>query len=86
MYNRRLFRLDLFQPENVNNVFLRNVGTDLPDYAVVREHEASQFGNLKLYTECPRRKGQYILGGHINGHSKQKSVYVHVSYSERFPR
>jgi hypothetical protein len=27
-----------------------------------------------------------ILGGHIMGHSKQKSLFVHVSYSERFPR
>jgi hypothetical protein len=27
-----------------------------------------------------------ILGGHSSGHSKQNSVYVHVSYSERFPR
>jgi hypothetical protein len=27
-----------------------------------------------------------ILGGHNVGHSKQKSVYVHVSYSERFQR
>jgi hypothetical protein len=27
-----------------------------------------------------------ILGGHIIGHSKQKSVYVRVPYSERFPR
>jgi hypothetical protein len=27
-----------------------------------------------------------ILGGHSIGHSKQKSVYVHVSYSEQFPR
>jgi hypothetical protein len=27
-----------------------------------------------------------ILGGHSIGHSKQKSVYVHVSYSEKFPR
>jgi hypothetical protein len=27
-----------------------------------------------------------ILGGHSIGHSKQKSVYVHVSYSELFPR
>jgi len=27
-----------------------------------------------------------ILGGHITGHSKQKYVYVHVSYSENFPR
>jgi hypothetical protein len=27
-----------------------------------------------------------IPGGHSIGRSKQKSVYVHVSYSERFPR
>jgi len=27
-----------------------------------------------------------IMGGHTIGHSKQKSIYVHVSYSERFPR
>ena len=27
-----------------------------------------------------------ILGGHIIGHPKQKCVYVHVSYSERFLR
>jgi hypothetical protein len=27
-----------------------------------------------------------ILGGHIIGHPEQKSVYVHVYYSERFPR
>jgi hypothetical protein len=26
------------------------------------------------------------FGGHSIGYSKQKSVYVHVSYSERFPR
>jgi hypothetical protein len=25
-----------------------------------------------------------ILGGHSSGHSKQKTKYVHVSYSERF--
>jgi hypothetical protein len=27
-----------------------------------------------------------ILGGHSIGHSKQKTWYEHVSYSERFPR
>jgi hypothetical protein len=27
-----------------------------------------------------------ILGGHTVGHSKEKSVYVHMSHSERFPR
>jgi len=27
-----------------------------------------------------------ILGGHSIGHSKQKCLYEHVSYSEQFPR
>jgi hypothetical protein len=27
-----------------------------------------------------------ILGGHCIGHSKQKTLYEHVSYSLRFPR
>ena len=27
-----------------------------------------------------------ILGGRSIGHSKQKYLYEHVSYSERFPR
>ena len=27
-----------------------------------------------------------IMGGHSIGHSKQKTLYEHVSYSERFPR
>jgi hypothetical protein len=27
-----------------------------------------------------------IMGGHSIGHSKQNSLYVHVSYSERFQR
>ena len=27
-----------------------------------------------------------ILGGYSIGHSKQKNVYEHVSYSQRFPR
>jgi hypothetical protein len=38
-----------------------------------------------IYAECPRRKVNNP-GGHSIGHSKQKSVCVHVSYSERFPR
>jgi hypothetical protein len=27
-----------------------------------------------------------ILGGHSIGHSMKRSLYEHVSYSERFPR
>jgi hypothetical protein len=40
---------------------------------------------LSLYTGVPGGKIS-ILGGHSIAHSKQKSVYTHVSYSERFPR
>jgi hypothetical protein len=38
-----------------------------------------------VYIGCPRAKIN-ILGGHTIGHSKQKRLYEHVSYSERFPR
>jgi hypothetical protein len=31
-------------------------------------------------------KKENILGDHSIGHSKQKTLYEHVSYSERFPR
>jgi hypothetical protein len=38
------------------------------------------------YTQgVPGRKDS-ILGGHSIGHSKQKTLYEHVSYYERFPR
>jgi hypothetical protein len=37
-------------------------------------------------TECVPGGKVNILGGHSIGHSKQKCAYVHVSYSERFPR
>jgi hypothetical protein len=36
-------------------------------------------------TECPRRQGQYSGRSHYRS-SKHKSVYVCVSYSERFSR
>jgi hypothetical protein len=34
-----------------------------------------------VYTGCSRRKVNTLVG-HGIGHSKHKSVYVHVSYSE----
>jgi hypothetical protein len=40
---------------------------------------------LSVYTGVPGGKVN-ILGGHSIGNSKQNSVYVYVSYSERFPR
>jgi hypothetical protein len=39
-----------------------------------------------MHIQCVSRGKINILGGHGIGHSKQKSVYVPVSYSERFPR
>jgi hypothetical protein len=38
-----------------------------------------------IYTQVVPGGKFNILGGHSIGHSKQESVYVHVSYSERFP-
>jgi hypothetical protein len=44
------------------------------------------YGTLSCnYTGCPGGKVN-ILGGHSIGHSKQKTLYEHVSYFERFPR
>jgi len=40
---------------------------------------------IKYKQGVPRIKVD-ILGGHNIGHSKQKCLYEHVSYSERFPR
>jgi len=40
---------------------------------------------LRRYTGVPGGKVN-ILGNHSIGHSKQKCLYEHVSYSERFPR
>jgi hypothetical protein len=53
------------------------------------------FGLCNGYAECfcdikpingVPGSGVNILGGPNIGHSKQKTVYVHVSYPERFPR
>jgi len=51
---------------------------------------------MKIANVCPYKTKRYIqgvpggkvniLGRHIIGHSKQKCLYEHVSYSERFPR
>jgi hypothetical protein len=46
---------------------------------------ASMYVGVYIHTKCTGQKVN-MLGGHSIGHSKQKSVYVHVSYSERFPR
>jgi hypothetical protein len=40
---------------------------------------------LNFIQDVPGGKDN-ILGGHGIGHSKQKTLYEHVSYSERFPR
>jgi len=39
-----------------------------------------------IYTQGVPGGKVNILGGHSIGHSKQKCLYEHVSYSERFPR
>jgi hypothetical protein len=44
-----------------------------------------QHVDLQLYRLSPGGKNN-ILGGHSIVHCKQKNVYVHMPYSERFPR
>jgi hypothetical protein len=39
-----------------------------------------------VHIQCVPGGKVNILGGHSIGHFKQKGVYVHVSYSGRFPR
>jgi len=39
-----------------------------------------------LYIQNVRGGNVNILGGYSIGHSKQKTLYEHLSYSERFPR
>ena len=41
---------------------------------------------MNVYTQGVPGGKVNILGGHSIGHSKQKCLYEHVSYSERFPR
>jgi hypothetical protein len=57
---------------------------DVPVKLVVQDNNVSYIGNLYNIQAVPGGKVN-ILGGHSNGHSKQKTIYVHVSYSERFP-
>lgn len=45
-----------------------------------RRHTSNVVACAYLY-RCPRRKAN-IQGGHSISHSKQKGVYVHVSYCE----
>ena len=46
----------------------------------------SVFENPSMYLYSVPGGKVNILGGHSIGHSKQKCLYEHVSYSERFPR
>jgi hypothetical protein len=43
-------------------------------------------GIPQIHTQGAPEGKVTILGGYIIGHSKQKSVSVHASYSERFPK
>jgi hypothetical protein len=67
----------------------------IPGYIFMKakqpEHEADhssaeQVDNFSFVPFIFRYHTEYPGGGHSIGHSKQETVYVHVSYSERFPR
>jgi hypothetical protein len=61
-------------------MFLRNVGRALPKYAALQPRYFHKQG-----IRCVPAGETNILGRHSIGHSKQKHVYIHVSYSERCP-
>jgi hypothetical protein len=42
--------------------------------------------HVRIYIYSLPRVKVNILGGHSIGHAKKRKNYVHVSYSERFPR
>jgi hypothetical protein len=42
--------------------------------------------NITIYIQVVPGGKDNILGGHSIGHSKQNTLYEHVSYSEQFPR
>jgi hypothetical protein len=61
----------------------------LPEYVegmLTTQLGRSVLGKPPFYIQDVSGGKVNILRGHSIGHSKQKSVYVHVSYSERFPR
>jgi hypothetical protein len=71
------------QPLQVNTGIVPRLGHGhfIPNFAqFVRQPTI-----LYLCSGYLRRKVS-ILGGHSIGHYKQKSVYIHVLYYERFPR
>jgi hypothetical protein len=61
--------------ENLKFYVKRNFIINLP----------SMLSFWKLYIQSVLGGKVNILGDHSVGHSEQKIVYVHVSYSERFP-
>jgi len=58
------------------------------DFASVDSYSAPFEGNPRnhlWYLQSAPKGKVNILGSHSIGHSNQTSLYVHASYSERFP-
>ena len=57
-------------------------------YYLLLFHGNSGYANVPQYYIIQGVPGGKvnILGGYSIGHSKQETLYEHVSYSERFPR
>jgi hypothetical protein len=60
-------------------------GTALP-LPLPLEYCQTNCANISTYIKGVPGGEVNILGGHSIGHSNQKTLYEHVSYSERFPR
>jgi hypothetical protein len=50
------------------------------------EEQTYKYTYIYTHTQGVQGGKVNILGGHTIGHFKQKIVYVHVSYSDRFLR
>jgi hypothetical protein len=53
---------------------------------LARHEEDKRLKRVCVYIQDVQRGKASIMVGHSIVHSKQKSIYVHVSYSEPFPR
>jgi hypothetical protein len=81
--HRTVIWRDLFEETQIQIIssFSRNSVTVLSSITLCNYIE-SLMGLIQSVTE----KKANILRGHSIGHSKEKNIYVHVSYTERFPR
>jgi hypothetical protein len=72
---------------SVKNIMFKNIsGNSFAFYLLFSGVLLKKIVRKSHYIQSASGGKVSILGGRSIGHSTQKSVYVHVSYSERSPR